>query len=344
MKPNETRLTMIRLLVKKGIEDIKDCPERGIRNLLEMVELFAQDSAQKGFLQTVLEQLRNIDSAYYPLVEQLVKVTDTDTLVTVGMNLGYKSLTYGADVIRGIKKTEGVHVPWCIMIEAGDGETLTPDAIEDIIKQGMPLGIYCYLIGVDGTYPEPNELIRMLARQKECTFVLLLDPATVSVAVCEDILAAKNAAAMIDLERGKSEQHSTAAKTLMESGCLCGGYMSLNNDAIASITPEMLEKTRALGLTIFINAPEKIHPPRLADDVDVISDFAMLRRNLNIPVFPIDLYADIVRLDRYIYGEGRLACVKSDGQFAFMSDDGGEVRSVCNIQNHSLAQALRDRA
>ncbi len=340
MKPNSTRLAMIGLLVKKGIEDIKNSPQRGIRNLLEMAELFTNNQAQKSFLQTVLTQLRSEKSAYYPLIEQLVRNTDTETLSNIGINLGYRSLSYGADIIRGLRQSGGFHVPWCLEIETGTGEILPPVAIDGLVGQGMPLGIYCYLIKTGREYPQLHELIKLLSSRSECTFVLLLSATAVSDPLCADILASKNTAAIIDLERGSETQLASAAKMLSGSGCLCGGYVAFAESEGRTPVSELLEKTRRLGLPIFINVAEKIHHPRVAEDVNVNCEFVNLRKNLKIPVFPIDLYADIARVDRHISGKARRVCVKSDGAFTFTGSDGSQAVSRFNIREHSLRQTL----
>lgn len=340
MKPNSTRLAMIRLFVKKGIDDIKDSPERGIRNLLEMGELFSNNQAQKNFLQTVLNQLRSEKSAYYPLIELLVRNTDADTLTNICMNLGYNSLSYGAEIIRSVGQAGGFHVPWCLQIETDRGDTLPPTAIKGLVGQGMPLGIYCYLIKVDREYPKLLELVKTLGSKSECSFVLLLPATVVSDSLCAEILASKNIAAIIDLEHGSEAQLISGARMLVESGCLCGGYMCVPENGDVLSVPELLDRTRALGLPIFINVAEKTHRPHAADDVDMSCDIVTLRKNLNIPVFPIDLYADIARVDRHITGKAHHVCVKSDGRFAATDKDGREALSEFNIKESSLRQAL----
>lgn len=91
-------------VVKRTLKDIKDNPERSIRNLVDMALQFSGGRFQQDFFTTAQTMLQNENSAYYRLVRDIVSHADTDRLYTFGMNLGYNGCTAGAQRIRENKK------------------------------------------------------------------------------------------------------------------------------------------------------------------------------------------------------------------------------------------------
>lgn len=340
MKPNAMKTAMIRSAVKKGISDIKDDPGRGIRNLVEMGEMFAGGRFQKEFFGIVMEQLRDENSTYYRLVEQIVRDMDAEMLTEFGINLGYNALSHGATIIRGIEDAEGFNVPWCLVMDTGyEGKVLLPFDIEGVMEEGKELGIYCYLVYVDAGYPEFSELMEIMARQKDCAIVLFIDAQRVKNSLCDELLQARNVVPMIDLDDANDAAVQQAATLLLAKGCLCGGFSRQSALDADEVVPAILERAEALSLPIFNSVRAKRHHPRMADDV--YNRFVLLRENLSVPVLPIDLYGDIAHADRAISTEACLAAVKGDGSLAFTNVDEDEVVSRFNIHDCSLRDALR---
>ena len=64
----EMEQTMSRLLietvVKRALEDIKESPERGIRNLIDMALQFSEGRFQREFFTSAQAMLQNENSAY----------------------------------------------------------------------------------------------------------------------------------------------------------------------------------------------------------------------------------------------------------------------------------------
>lgn len=71
---------LVETVVKKSLKGIKDSPERGIRNLVDMALQFSEGRFQKNFFTMAQIMLQNENSAYYDLVRETVTHTDTDRL------------------------------------------------------------------------------------------------------------------------------------------------------------------------------------------------------------------------------------------------------------------------
>lgn len=82
-------------IVHKAFMDIEEDPRRGLRNLVDLGVNFAKGRFQKPFLRTIQNMLEDEDSAYYTLLEQLLKNTTPAHLSTFGINVGYNSCTMG---------------------------------------------------------------------------------------------------------------------------------------------------------------------------------------------------------------------------------------------------------
>lgn len=95
MENNMSRI-LIETVVRRTLKDMKENPERSIRNLVDMALHFSEGRFQKNFFQAAQTMLKNENSPYYALLRNISSSVDTERLVTFGMNLGYNSCTLGA--------------------------------------------------------------------------------------------------------------------------------------------------------------------------------------------------------------------------------------------------------
>ncbi len=56
--------------------------------------------------------LTSEDSFYYDIIANIVKNTRHSTIAGFGINIGFNSLTYGANIIRENEKKFGYNIPW----------------------------------------------------------------------------------------------------------------------------------------------------------------------------------------------------------------------------------------
>ena len=339
MKPNALKTVMIRSAVEKGIKDIKDDPKRGIRNLVELGEMFAGGRFQKDFFKTTMVQLRDENSAYYRIVEQVARQADADALTSFGINLGYNALAHGASIIRDIEATEGYNIPWCITIDVGYETTMLPFDIEGLIEEGKELGIYCYLIYVDSAYPYFDDLMNLLAREKECAFVIFCHPNMVDDSFTENLEAARHVAVFLDLDCNEDDLLVKTSQDLLSTGNICGGFTRAENLAAEDVTSALLDLPESLELPLTAYVRIKKHHPTEQDDV--YQKFVQLRESLDVAVLPIDLYQDMAHADRAISSEACLVAVMGDGSLALADMEANERVTGFNIHNISLSEALR---
>lgn len=340
MKPNKMKVAVVQAAVKKGIKDIKDEPKRGIRNLVEMGEMFATGRFQQDFFAMAINQLHDESSAYYRIVERVVKTTNEDTIATFGMNFGYNALTHGAAIIRGIEQSEGFNVPWCLMIELAADNIFPSVNIEGVIEQGKELGIYCYFLYIDAGYPWLEKLLDTLQARRDCAFIAFLHPTMITDAVCQSFSELHNTLPVLDMDGVSDEEMRSAIDGLSRVRSPFGGFSRRGVTKAADISPQILQRAEALELPGVVFIRTKKHRPQNEDDV--YNQMIELRNNLDVPVLPIDLYGDLAHVDRIISTEACLAAIKRDGSFVLTNVDENVIVGGKNIHNTSLRQILKD--
>ena len=158
---NSMSRILIETIVKQSIKNIKDNPERGIRNLIDMALQFSEGRFQKNFFSAAQSMLQNESSAYYSLVRDTVSSIDTERLYTFGMNLGYNGCTVGARRIRENEKKMNCNIPWAIAMQ------IAPQSFEKNrqiyhkrILEGETLGVYVWQIFAMGCPEKVLPLVR----------------------------------------------------------------------------------------------------------------------------------------------------------------------------------------
>ncbi|MBQ9988955.1 MAG: hypothetical protein IJP30_04385 [Clostridia bacterium] len=154
MNKDDFTRTLVSAAVRKGIRDIENDSRRSARNLVDLGAFFAKTKRQKEFFKKVQKLLTDPNSAYYPLVEALVRRTDAQTMETVCVNVGYGSWTSGARKLRQVSQAQALCVPWALTFDLTGGA----DGIDvpALVAQANELGVFSFFLflGEEGTVPD----------------------------------------------------------------------------------------------------------------------------------------------------------------------------------------------
>jgi hypothetical protein len=307
---------IIKIAVENGIRYIEDNPKRGVRNLLDLGEYFASGRFQKVFFELAHEILNNEDSCYYDIIENLVKNTNHRNLTVYGMNIGYNSLTYGANIIREHEKKHGYNVPWTIVFafEEKNDKHLTGDEILNIINSGKKIGIYSYMIllGKNNIW---DILYDVFDKNDDCAFTLFIDPDIINEETVKKINIASNICIFVSIDNLDSSNDDMVEKfnIMRKYKCLYGGYYYYDDSNAENITNGMIAcELLSLNLNFAIFIRKTGCSEEVADD---ICDYILrTRTKINSPVFLIDFYGDYARIDRIISVEPCFLSINSYGQ------------------------------
>lgn len=338
MKPDAIKTAVIRTAVKKSISDLKADPGRGIRNLLDLGDMFSSGRYQHEFFGSVRDYLTDENGVYYKLIKRIVAQTDQEVFCRFGINLGYNALTHGAKIIHRIEEQESFNIPWCITIKFG--RSISLGILGDIIQQGSELGIYCYIVCIDPSCAETGALLRLLAEQRDCAFILLTPADRITEKTCRIIGDGKNIMPLISLDGSPGQVFSL----LRSEGCLYGVYSrDEKTDGLSDDKMQLADKYKA---SVFAEA--------LPTDNAQGASEAEYRKILEIrkapkyPVIPISLYHDIAYADRSISSEACLAFVGDDGVISLYNIDRGTDALMRRLDKKPLrelfAEALPKRA
>lgn len=192
---------LIETMVRKGIREIQEDPERSARNLVDMAIHFSPEGRfSRALFDNVQRMLRDEDSAYYALVSDMVHHMDAERLLTFGMLLGYDGFTLGAQRIRETEAAEGFDIPWSLGLELDAAAFGARTADYDrVIAQGRALGICAYLLfAQDGA----RCALTLAAAHPDCAFVVFLPPAAVTDALLSALRPLSNVMLSVRLEQG----------------------------------------------------------------------------------------------------------------------------------------------
>lgn len=184
MQKNMTGI-LIETTIKNILRQIKDDPERSIRNAIDMALNFTNGRFQEHFLTAAQTMLKNEQSCYYKLIPDLVTHVDEKRIITFGMNIGYNSYTAGAQKIRETETKEQYNVPWSVFLEIEGSEySQNKTVYHSLIEQGMQMGIYTWMIHSRGKLRPVFDLAKHFS---DCAFPIFCLPEEISPALLDDI-------------------------------------------------------------------------------------------------------------------------------------------------------------
>ena len=220
---------LIETVVKKALRDIKDSPERSIRNLVDMALQFSNGRFQKEFFETTQTMLQNEDSAYYRLVRDAAYSVSEDRMLTFGVNLGYSSCTYGAKIIRATEANEYFNIPWSLSLgidEASWSEHAC--RYQEVISEGETLGVYSWLLFADGCL---IDLLSLAAQHPEHAFAMFCEPECITQKLMEEAETVHNIMFVVRYNEGAAE----ACQLLRENKHLYSVYLPYRETDVEGI-------------------------------------------------------------------------------------------------------------
>ena len=180
MDYNSTR-SFTMTLAHRAVGDIRRGGFRQLRNYVDMCATLAKKPQQKDFFSYAQKALQRTDSCYYSLIHRLLDLVDEDRICTVGVNMGFGGLIYGASEQKKQADVDGKPIAWVTAARCGD-ERLT-----EIVPKAAKHGNYVWLLDALGT--DPAQVVPLAKANPQSAFGLLAEPATLTEE-CVDALAA----------------------------------------------------------------------------------------------------------------------------------------------------------
>ena len=252
MENNMSRV-LVETVALKALERIKDNPERGIRNMIDMALQFSKGRFQQNFFTTAQTMLQNENSAYYALVRDVVLHTDTDRLFTFGMNLGYNGCTVGARRIRENEKKMDCNIPWAVTIQI-DASRFSENQrrYHAVIQEGEALGIYVWML-----FPSesPQRILSLAQEHGDSAFCIFCNTDDLTAAFLDDVALLHNVMLVVRYDENETDVYAT----LKSMGLLYSVWHPYGQaDVEMIINGDLFSSTQQLTptFTVFLAEPD----------------------------------------------------------------------------------------
>lgn len=324
---------LVETVVKRAIKSIKDSPERGIRNLVDMALQFSEGRFQKNFFTMAQTMLQNENSAYYGLVRETVMHTDADRLYTFGMNLGYNSCTEGARRIRHNEEKMNCNIPWTISLWI-DTQKLNAnhEPYDALIREGESLGIYTWMLFV---LEDPRQALSLVKNHPDSAFCVFCQTGDLSAAFLAEAAGMNNIMLVVRYE----ESSANRCAMLREMGLLYSvWYQYGQKDTETILSGELFSSTRQLFPTFTVLIPDKSCPEKTRRLVYHAVKSA--REEQTYRTIVLELQGDSRLIDSIISGDACSICFDKDGNLYDWSKK--YEGKHCNLFQSSLGDILMD--
>ena len=180
MDYNSTR-SFTMTLSHRAVGDIRRGGFRRLRNYVEMCATLAKKPQQQDFFAYAQKALQRTDSCYYSLIHRLLDSVDEDRICTVGVNMGFGGLIYGASELKKQADADGQPIAWVTAARCGD------ERLNELVPKAAKHGNFVWLL--DAMDTDPTRVVPLAKANPQSAFGLLTDP-TALTEECVQVLAA----------------------------------------------------------------------------------------------------------------------------------------------------------
>lgn len=330
MKSNLNR-TLIETTIRNSIKQIKNDPERSMRNLVDMALSFSNGRFQKHFLEVAQTMLQKETSCYYKIIPDLVTNADTERIVTFGMNIGYNGCTLGAQTIRELEAKEHFDIPWSIFLELEHNSYYKNEVhYRSLLSKGKEMGIYSWNIH---TSDNPSYILELAEDFPECAFTIFCTPEDFTQALLDDAKNIYNILFFIKYGDGMEE----TCDLLRSQGFL---YSIYYNDEMSGYNPDKIDEilsdteNKNAIFTVFLS-----QPPLPLEADNLYRYILQIRSEQKYRTIPFDFIHDNYFIDNIISDQVCAIKVSSDGTCLSLMNN--KEYEHCNIFQCSLFDILK---
>ena len=143
---------------------------------------------QKDFFAYAQKALQRTDSCYYSLIHRLLDSVDEDRICTVGVNMGFGGLIYGASELKKQADLEGQPIAWITAARCGD------ERLSELVPKAARHGSFVWLL--DATDTDPAQVVLLAKANPQSAFGLLADPSALTEDCVKTLAACRNLVVM----------------------------------------------------------------------------------------------------------------------------------------------------
>lgn len=326
--------SLIETLVRSRLYALKKSPKRTTRNLIDMALQFSHGRFQKHFFEIAQEMLQNKLSPYYELIYRTVSNVDTEHLLNFGMNVGYNSFTYGANIIRQLETENGYNIPWNISLHLSESaEAAQGEHYHKLLNEGKSLGIYTWSLFSSG---QLKHLLPVMEMNTDCAFILFCSPKEITEELLNCTQELNNIMFVIEYQDNISDTFAL----LKERQLLYSVYKIYTPADVPSILNGEIIKS--------INKTESVFMFLLSDDSCTedekkqVSHYVLKNReNPSFPVLPFEFQFDNERIDSIISDDSCAAWFDPNG-YLCTPQTNGKRSDQFNYYKNNLSDIFKE--
>ena len=187
MDYNSTR-SFTMTLAHRAVGDIRRGGFRQLRNYVDMCATLAKKPQQKDFFAYAQKALQRTDSCYYSMIHRLLDSVEEDRICTVGVNMGFGGLIYGASEMKKQADVDGKPIAWITAARCGD------ERLADMVPKAVKKGSFVWLL--DATDTVPAQVVLLAKANPQSAFGLLADPSALTEDCVKTLAACCNLVVM----------------------------------------------------------------------------------------------------------------------------------------------------
>jgi len=324
---------LIETVVRRTLSDIRDCPERTIRNLIDMALHFAEGRFERNFFSIAQHMLEDEHSAYYDLIKDAAMNVDTERALRFGMNLGYNGCALGAKTIR---ENEGKHcfnIPWSLSLIVDSlrfGEL--KECYHALIAQANSLGIYTFLLRTKGRM---QDILSLIEHHKNSAFVLFCKAEEITDSFINVLEELPHAMVSVLMSKDADE----ACAMLRNRRHLYALEIPYGTENAAAITSgSALDTAQMLHPAFTLLTPESSCPESISQRV--YESVQQARVEQQYRTIPLDIVHDFRVIDSIISNDACSACFDESGVLWVNPDQ--PQRSAGSVFDRPLFELLRE--
>ncbi len=333
MERDRMARAMIDTLLSKAMKDIKNDPERGFRNTVDLVLNLQRGNFSKTLFTMVQKMLTDQSSAYYRLIKNISDNVKDEYFKEFALNVGYNSCASGAKKVKEKESELGINVPWCISIFSSADKEWS-EFTDSIVTQGKALGVYLYQIRNEMAFSE--QAIKIYKKHKDCAFVLLVDSSEVTDKSISSLSKVSNI--LISITGSSYDDMARAADILNKHERFFAAHMTYDDNNYEELLSDSTLKTMENFTNSFV-----FYIPGSSCSEAVFDKTRQIVRNIrdsqHYAYVIMDMKADIADIDKTISNHSSSVFFKEDG--TIISSDGSFHKESYSMIKPNLVEILK---
>ncbi len=322
---------LIETVVKTTLKNLKEDPERSIRNLVDMALYFSETQFQQDFFQAVQNALKNENSPYYALVRDLTSYADAEHLLCFGMNLGYNSCTYGARQIRQNEKDLNHNIPWTILFQIGNQSLEHMAQYDAAISDGEKLGIYTWMLFAPGV---SCRLPGLIQNHPDSAFFLFCEPEDVTDDFLDNVSELRN---VMPVPRYQEGWEDVYGKIRVLGLPYSAYFLYSQDDSQTILNGDLFTSIQQVHPVFAILLPQSDCPKQFRTLTHQAVE--RVRNEQLFQIIPWELEQDNQKVDEIISDDVCAVCFDPEG--CLLDGDGNSIRPGLCLFEHELTGVLR---